>query len=151
GCGKTAVGTALATLMGREFLDTDALIVGRAKKSIPEIFAENGEAAFRTLEREIVTDCGAHTGVVIATGGGAPLFSENRAALRQNSRVFLIERDMLATEGRPLSKDTDTLKRMATERAPYYVACSDSRVKNNAAPEDTAQTILELFNENSCH
>ncbi|MCL2343531.1 MAG: shikimate kinase, partial [Firmicutes bacterium] len=150
GCGKTAVGAALAALTGRTFLDTDALVEERTKKSIPAIFAEEGESAFRALEREAVADCGACTGVVIAAGGGAPLFAENRAALRQNSRVFLIERDLLATEGRPLSKDAETLKRMATERAPYYAACADARIKNNAAPEDAARKIWELFNENSC-
>jgi len=144
GCGKTAVGNALAALTGRELLDTDAIIEERVKKSIPQIFAEDGEATFRALECKSVAECGTRTGVIISTGGGAIISFENRAALKQNSRVFWLERDVLATEGRPLSKDAETLRRMAIEREPFYVACADVKIKNNAAPEGAAREIIHM-------
>ena len=143
GCGKTAVGMALAALTGRELLDTDALVAAAAQKSIPAIFAESGETAFRALEREAVAAASRRAGVIISTGGGAPLLPENQAALRENGRVYLLSRQTLATDGRPLSGDAAALRRMALLRGPFYAACADARIKNDARPEDAARAILE--------
>ncbi|MEG1873116.1 MAG: shikimate kinase, partial [Ruthenibacterium sp.] len=87
GCGKTRTARLLAARTGRELLDTDAMVVARTGKSIPQLFTQEGEAAFRRLEAEAVAEAGARTGVIIATGGGAPLTEQNRRALRQNGRV----------------------------------------------------------------
>ena len=70
GCGKSTVGRALARRQGKAFLDLDRLIEERAGKSIPAIFAQEGEEAFRTLESWAVREAGARTGCVISTGGG---------------------------------------------------------------------------------
>ena len=90
GSGKSSVGRALARRMGRPFVDCDGEIVKRAGKSIPEIFAREGEAAFRALEAAVIADVCREKGQVIATGGGAVLREENVRAMRQNGAVLLI-------------------------------------------------------------
>jgi shikimate kinase / 3-dehydroquinate synthase len=80
--GKSAVGRALAARLGRPFIDSDHEIAARAGKSIAQIFAEDGEAAFRRLEREVIASLAAAPGsAVIATGGGALVDEANYAAL----------------------------------------------------------------------
>ena len=149
GSGKSSVGAAVAERLNRELLDTDLLIEKSAGMRIPEIFARFGEAEFRKLERTICAECGKQTGKVIATGGGAPLFQENVAALRQNGRVYLLTRALsdLATEGRPLSKDTATLAVMEQERLPFYQAASDQTIRNHASVPAAALAIEEDFYE----
>lgn len=147
GCGKTRLGGLIAKALGRELLDTDLLVEEKAKISIPGIFEKHGEARFRELEREAVAGCGKRTGMVIATGGGAPLYEENRLNLRQNGKIFLIRRDMekLPTQGRPLSKDRETLRGMELERMPVYEAFADAVIDNNGSPEVAVSAILEEF------
>jgi len=70
GAGKSSVGRLLARRMGRCFVETDDMITAREGRSIPEIFAERGEAHFRALEEETVRLLALKSGVVIATGGG---------------------------------------------------------------------------------
>ena len=119
GSGKTTVGKCLARLSGKPFVDLDQEIVKRAGKSIPEIFAQEGEGAFRKLEHEILTEACAKSGQIIATGGGAVLWSENRGAMRRTGRVYRLRRRLedLPTQGRPLSQ-AGKLEEM--ERAIYY-------------------------------
>ena len=106
GCGKSSVAKLVAKKTGREFFDTDTEIENREGKSIPEIFKANGEEYFRNTEAQITAEISKKNGCVISTGGGCVLNRENLLALRQNGRLFLIERDinLLATKGRPLSK-----------------------------------------------
>src|SRR5690606_21716287 len=70
GTGKTTVGRRLADLLRRPFIDTDVEIAQRAGKSIPQIFAEDGEFVFRAMERELCAELAQRRGLVIATGGG---------------------------------------------------------------------------------
>jgi shikimate kinase len=70
GCGKSTVGQALARRLDFEFVDTDRLIEAQAGRTIPEIFAQEGEAAFRARERAVVESLAARERLVIATGGG---------------------------------------------------------------------------------
>lgn len=151
GSGKTTVGAAVAKSLGRELFDADAEIVKAAGKSIPDIFAEEGEEGFRRRESETVRVLSAKQGVVIATGGGAPLRAENRLNLQANGLVVYIVRDLsaLPTEGRPLSFGAD-LGAMYRARHPVYSAFADITVDNSAAPEDAAREITEKFNESSC-
>lgn len=149
GCGKSSVGAELAARTGRQFMDIDALVEAKEKKSIPAILAQEGEAAFRDLESAALRNASAGHGLVIATGGGAVLRLENRTALRQNGRVYLLARDLsqLPTEGRPLSKDLAT---MYKARLPFYQEAADLRVDNNGELEQTADTILEGFYAHPC-
>lgn len=127
GCGKSTIGGILAEITGKEYRDMDAEIEKLAGKTIPEIFAEDGETVFREMETEIAEMLGKEKGLVISTGGGAVLKKRNVEALSQNGKMIYIQRpiDSLEKKGRPLSKDLDTLKQMAKDRASYYEKAAD--------------------------
>ena len=133
GSGKSTIGRLIAELTGKRFIDMDAEIEARAKITIPEIFEKYGEKHFRDLESETAADLGKEHGLVIATGGGAVLRPENADALRQNATVIHTERPVssLPTDGRPLSKDIDTLIRMEKDRLPIYKAAADITFDNS--------------------
>lgn len=153
GSGKTTLGQAVAAAMGRELVDCDAEIVRRAGKSIPDIFAQDGEDAFRALEGDVLRDvCRGH-GLVISTGGGAVLRPENRNAMRQNGRVCLIRRpiEALPRDGRPLSESADAVARLWQVRRAAYEATADYSVANDETVETAAERIREGFYEAARH
>lgn len=131
GCGKSTIGKKLAAEQGKKFVDTDVLVEQKAGKSIPDIFKEEGEAAFRALETEVIETVGKENGQVIATGGGSVLNLENVRNLKQNGTVVFIKRDLdkLATGGRPLSMGGD-LAEMYKKRLPLYQAAADTVMEN---------------------
>ena len=147
GCGKSTVGRALAEQTGRPFIDLDGEIVRRAGKAIPEIFREDGETAFRELESRALAEVCGQSGQIIATGGGAVLRPENRAAMRRSGRVYFLRRELerLPTQGRPLSQAGD-LREMYRARLPLYQAAADAEADNDSSgPEETARTIWRDF------
>ena len=146
GCGKTTVGRETARLSGRSFLDLDEEIIRRAGRPIPEIFAREGEQAFRELESQALADACAGNGQVIATGGGAVLRPENRSAMRRTGRVYFLRRelDALPTDGRPLSQ-TGNLAEMYRRRLPLYEETADAAVDNGAGAAQTAEVIWKDF------
>ena len=148
GSGKSTVGALLSELTGREAIDIDQRIADRAGCSIPEIFARGGEAEFRRLEQEETARAGALSGKILLTGGGVVKTPENRAALRQNGRVYHLLRDLevLPTDGRPLSQGAD-LAAMWREREPLYRAFRDVTADNNGPAADTARAIWRDFCE----
>ena len=148
GSGKSTIGAALAQLSGRTLIDLDEQIVLAAEKTIPEIFAESGEAAFRALEREQAQRWGKESGLILVTGGGVVKDERNFQALRQNGRVYQITRDLalLPREGRPLSLTTD-METMQRERAPLYARFRDVSITNETSPEDAAERIWRDFCE----
>ena len=94
GSGKTTIGKRLADQLWQPFVDTDELIVRKAGKSIREIFDQQGEAAFRDLESQVVRDALLLQEQVISLGGGALLREENRAALKASGhRVIYLKCD----------------------------------------------------------
>ena len=150
GCGKTTVGQALARLTGREAIDIDQRIVERAGRTIPDIFAKDGEAAFRALEREETAEAGKLSGKILLTGGGVVKDQRNYAPLRQNGRIYQLQRDLavLPTDGRPLSAGAD-LEAMYAQRSPLYARFRDAAIDNNGTVEDTAAAIWRDFLEHS--
>ncbi len=148
GSGKTSVGGALAKLSGKPFVDLDGEIVKKAGKPIPEIFAQEGEAAFRDLEAEVLAAACSRSGQIIATGGGAVLRPENRAAMRRTGRVYLLRRrlESLPVQGRPLSQ-AGSLEEMERVRRPLYEAAADVSVPNEISPEEAAGQIWRDFCE----
>lgn len=150
GCGKTTVGRELARLSGKPFVDLDEEIVRRADKPIPEIFRAEGEETFRELEAQVLADVCAQSGQVIATGGGAVLRVENRAAMRRTGRVYFLRRGLeeLPTDGRPLSQK-GSLEEMYRVRKPLYSAAADAVIDNSAALKETAALIWRDFCEHS--
>ena len=147
GCGKSAVGRELARRMGRPFADLDKLIEEQAGRTIPEIFAQEGEAAFRSLESQVVREAGRETGRVVSTGGGVVTRQENRAPLRQNGVIVHLTRDLslLSKKGRPVSQGTD-LGELWAQRAPLYRAFADITVENSGTIQETAGKIEKELN-----
>ena len=150
GCGKTTVGQALAKLTGQEAVDVDQRIVARAGCSIPEIFARDGEAAFRALEREETAEAGKLSGKIILTGGGVIMDQRNYGPLHQNGRIYHLIRDLdiLPTDGRPVSQSTD-LHALWERRAPFYARFRDAAIENSGTVEETAAAIWRDFCEHS--
>jgi shikimate dehydrogenase len=145
GSGKTTVGTQLAEAMSRPFLDTDALIGETYGKAPAQIITEQGEHAFRDMESQIIRDVSAHTGCVIATGGGAVLRRENIDLLRRNGRIIFLDRpvsQLLPTEDRPLSSSKEAILQRYNERYPLYCAAADKTVAGST-PEDTVKELLK--------
>ena len=145
GCGKSTVSALLGQALKREVVDTDSLVVENEKRSIPEIFASYGEEYFRACETKAVADCTKKSTLIIATGGGAVLREENRYFIKQNSFVVWLKRDFnrLATEGRPLSKSIDDIKKIEQVRTPVYASLADAEIEVDDDPQVTLSKILE--------
>lgn len=144
GCGKSSVGSRVAHQLNKPFIDTDTEIERRAGKSIPEIFASEGEEAFRQLETQVLADVTSRSGCVIATGGGVVTREENLPLLRQNGRVIFLERpvELLSRKGRPLSSSEEAVRQLYRERFPLYVAVSDLRIRNTRSIPGAVSSIL---------
>ena len=148
GSGKSTVGRVLARQLGRELVDTDTEIIRLAKKPIPEIFAQRGERGFRDLESQVIQEVSRRTGLVIATGGGAILREENVRRLRQNGRIYFLDRpaeDILPTDDRPLARDMEAVRQRYAERYPRYTSTADAAVPVRGSAEDVAAAIREEF------
>lgn len=146
GSGKTTIAKVLANRLSKDFVDTDLEIVKKTGKSIEDIFETGSELIFRNYESSVITAIGKRTNQVIATGGGAVTTPKNKAALRQNSIVIFIERELaeLETNGRPLSKTVD-LGFMYKNRLPFYEDFSDLTVEVAENPQKTAQKIIDAL------
>ena len=144
GSGKSVVGRILAEKAGKPLADTDDLIVRKAGKSIPDIFREDGESVFRDLESAVIRELSKQGAQIISTGGGAVLRPENVAALRQNGRLFWLNRspeDLVPTEDRPLADTQAKMKQLYLEREPVYRAAADEIIPVTGSPEETAGRI----------
>ena len=146
GCGKSTLGRLLAKETGKKFVDADAEIETLAGKSIPEIFAEDGEEEFRRLETEVLANLGKQSGLVIATGGGCVTRERNYPLLHQNSRILWLRRDpdLLPTDGRPLSQKTPPAVLYA-QRESLYKAFSDAAIDNEGTRGETLTKILNIL------
>ena len=146
GCGKSAVGRALAKALDRPFIDADGEIVKAAGCSIPDIFAAEGEAGFRARETAALSDLGKGSGAVLATGGGCVTRAENYPLLHQNGVIVWLKRDLskLPTAGRPLSQ-RNSAETLYQQRRDKYAAFADITVDNNGPLEDTVSHILEAL------
>jgi len=153
GAGKTTVGRALAERRGLEFRDTDLDVEHAAGKSVHDIFIDDGEAAFRELERLAVARAlGEHDGV-LALGGGAVLDASTRAALSGHRVVFLDVGLAAASErvgfnrSRPLLvlNPRSELQRMLTERRPAYETVASDVVDTNGRDVEDIVTEIETL------
>lgn len=150
GCGKSTIAQAVAQELGRACVDLDAEIEREAGKSIPEIFAQDGEEAFRAAETRAARQF-SRENAVLTTGGGCVLRAENAQALRANSLVVWLKRaiDQLPREGRPLS--VGNLYEMEQKRAPYYLAASDVQIENQGSVEEVAAAVVAALREGAVH
>nr|WP_319489138.1 shikimate kinase [uncultured Caproiciproducens sp.] len=155
GSGKTSVGSLLAKITGRTFVDMDHYIEKREGMTIAEIFSARGEEAFRIMEREAAKELSLQYGLIIATGGGALLNPENTAALKENGVVVLLDasldviRDRLSGDvSRPLLDGPDRkekMQRLYSERVGVYRAAADFKVDADGCVIRIAEEIRELL------
>jgi shikimate kinase len=135
GAGKTTVGRQLARRLSRSFIDADHEIEARTGVRIPLIFDIEGEAGFREREAKVIAELATRTDLVVATGGGAVLRGENRAALRQGGTVIYLQAspDLLYERtrldpNRPLLQVDDPRKKLEdlfAQRDPLYREVAD--------------------------
>lgn len=130
GAGKSSIGTRLADLLNREFMDTDALVEEKAGRRIFDIFQEEGEECFRKRETEAVQEAVARSPGVIATGGGSVLTACNRDLLWSQGKVYYLKasiRCLVArvakSKDRPLLQESDPamkLEGLLRQRSVFY-------------------------------
>lgn len=146
GCGKSSVGRRLAQRLGLPFLDADTEIETAAGMTIPEIFAQRGEAEFRDGERRVIRRILTTSApLVLATGGGAFMNAETRNAVAQyglslwlKAEPEVLMRRVRKRANRPLLQTADpegTLRRLLAEREPLY-GLADITVHSREEPHD---------------
>jgi shikimate kinase len=139
GTGKSTVGRLLAARLGRDLVSTDAEIVKRAQRTIPEIVAQEGWEYFRDLESSVCRELAGRDQLVIDTGGGAILRAQNVEALKKNSTVVwltasveTIAKRIGGDRQRPSLTGTnsfvDEIRDVLRERTPKYQAAADHRI-----------------------
>lgn len=144
--GKTSVGTKIASLTGKQFIDTDVEIVKTEGTDIPTIFATKGEAYFRNSEAKIIEDVSKLNGFVIATGGGAVLRKANVDNLKQNGKIYFLDRSLsklMPTEDRPLSRDREAIEKRYNERYHIYRGVADVIVNGDGTVDEVAELLYK--------
>ena len=150
GVGKTTVGKALGEEMGRTCVDVDHELE-KEIGNISTYITEQGEAAFREKEAEMIAKFGTQTGLIISTGGGCVTVPKNFAHLRQNGRIYQLTQPVenLSTSGRVLSSGgIERLRELEATRIPMYESFAQCIVEHNRNAPETVATILEDFDAN---
>lgn len=152
GSGKSTVGRLLAVRLGRPLLDTDNLIVDLAGRTIPELFAAEGEAAFRIVERQAVAQAVDGPPAVIATGGGAPVDAANREVLWRGNFVVWLDAPVATLvgrlgrggAGRPLLADgvAERLTALSSARRQIYATAHLRLDTSRCSASDVTAAIL---------
>jgi shikimate kinase len=159
GTGKSTIGRLCAARLGYTFQDSDSLIEVRAGGPVARVFAEQGEQAFRQMERDVIAKLSTTPGLVIATGGGAILDPQNVANLRAQGRIILLlaapeallkrvgdtrTRPLLASAPDPRAR----IEALLAERTPHYERAAHHRVDTtDRAPRDIASEIVAWFRQ----
>jgi len=152
-CGKTSVGAIVAARTGAPFRDLDAMIETQRGATIAEIFAREGEVAFRDLEARLLPRALEH-GAVAALGGGTPLRDGNWSLIRERAVTVwldvplpvLMARAAPGADRRPLlgGRDEVGLRALLEARLPRYRE-SDHRVDASGEPEAVAEEVCRLW------
>ncbi len=157
GAGKSAVGRRLAARLERKLVSTDAEIVKRAHRTIPEIVAKEGWEYFRDVESDICRELAGHDQLVIDTGGGAILRTQNVEALKKNGTVFWLETSVRTITKRiggdaqrPSLTGTksfvDEIQDVLQERTPKYQAAADHVIKtDDRSIDQMVEALLALL------
>ena len=156
GCGKSTVGVRLAKRLGCPFVDMDAYIEEQAGRSIPEIFAQDGEAHFRDLETQAVRELAARDGV-IACGGGAMLREENAKIAAGHGQVLFLDVPFatcylrIANTDRPIVRRStrEELYQLYRKRRGIYRRHSTQRIDAAHSPTAVVNAITELLGQST--
>ncbi len=158
GCGKSTTGRKVAALMGMNFIDLDKYIEERYFKSVPDLFALEGEQSFREKERQALQEVAQFEDIVVGTGGGAPCFFDNMKLMNDAGITIYLAPDIETLTSRLLKskterplivgKSTEELQqfiRHALEvRGPFYEQSKIIiRGKNDIQPEEVFMLINE--------
>ena len=155
GTGKSSVGQIVAQQLHFTFLDTDHVIESRTGKSISDLFAQDGEPAFRELEKKIVAELATRKKTVISTGGGLPVNPDNLASLKTHALTVCLwasaekiwERVRSQTH-RPLLNEPDPLakiKKLLEQREPFYRQADVLLNTEMRALKDVAQQVIHQY------
>ncbi len=145
GSGKTTVGKRLAKMCGKTLVDSDAQVEKTAGRAIKDIFAAQGEAAFRQMEAEAIAAIAKQDGRIIATGGGAVIDPANVRNLRQNSILVWLDKPaetLSLNDKRPLSPNRAANIKLYQQRLPLYQAAADIKIENCGTADEAANAIL---------
>ena len=153
GVGKTTVGRLLADRLGRRYLDSDEQVVANTGRTVPELFAESGEAGFRAEEKRALKEAAAaDEPAIVSVAGGAVLDPENRALLRETGTVVWLRAELSTMalrvgrgDGRPLLGDDPAaaLARLYPQRQPLYEDIADVVVDvDDVRPEAVVDSIV---------
>jgi shikimate kinase len=157
GCGKSTLGRKLAAALQLSFIDLDTFLEEKYFKTIPQIFAEEGEAGFRVKEQKVLHEVAAFDNIIVATGGGAPCFFDNMEVMNNSGfcifldieTTSLVNRLIHAKTERPIIKGKspdelhDFIEQMMQKRRPFYEKAHYILKGNEITPEQ----VMELLNE----
>ncbi len=158
GCGKSTIGRKVAALIGINFIDLDKYIEERNFKSVPDIFAQEGEESFRVKERQALEEVAQFEDIVIGTGGGAPCFFDNMKLMNEAGITIYLAPDIEILAFRLLKSKTDRpliagkspeelkifIQQALEKRGPFYEQSKIIiRGKNEINPEDVYRLIKE--------
>lgn len=164
GSGKSTLGRALGRLTGMEFIDLDHYIENRFHKTIRDIFATEGEARFRDIERRMLVEVSQFEDVVIACGGGTPCFGDNMELMNRAGTTVVLDTSMAKLTSRlkrgrhkrPLiaGMDDERLEAFIADnlesRRPFYDKAThrfaSDLLENEVEIDDTATRFINLFN-----
>lgn len=153
--GKSTVGKIIAEKLGRKFFDTDEIIENETGIKISDIFAKYGEKHFRDIENKIIKDkILPLSSAVVATGGGVPLREENIDALRQNGRIYFIDRPLeflVPTCDRPLASSKEQIEKRYYERYDIYRRTCDVTIDADGDADYVANKIIGDFQNENIH
>ncbi|MBN1967280.1 MAG: shikimate kinase [Anaerolineae bacterium] len=155
GTGKSTVGRLAADRLGLIFVDTDVVIAAEVGGSIADIFARHGEAEFRRIEAEVCIRAARESGQVIATGGGALLSPQVRAALADGGLLVcltchldeIIRRVGMGSERPLFAAERDTLARLLAARAAMYASIPHQVNTTSLSPAQAAEEVIRLWQQ----
>lgn len=159
GTGKSAVGPLAARTLGYTYIDLDRVIAEAARMTVPEIFAQEGEASFRARESEALAEVSAREGCVVSTGGGVVLSEANRRRMAETGHVVcltaspeaIVRRTRRGRARRPLLAGEDDLdakvRTLLAEREPFYRECHHIVDTTDRSVDAVAEEIVTLHRE----
>jgi 3-dehydroquinate synthase len=155
GTGKTAVAHLVARALGWDAVDADDVIEARTGRAVPDIIQENGELAFRAMEAVTFTELAPRQRVVVAAGGGAPVYEPTRRAIVEAGLVMLLQASPAVTEvrvaaddktrARPLRGDVSGVARRMDQRAAVYSQADFTLETDVLTVEEVAEEIVRLY------
>ena len=150
GSGKSTLGRMLAKKTGKAFYDSDSEIEKQTGMCIPDYFSKYGEDGFRAIETGVIKRLSLLGGIVIATGGGTVIRSENIDSLAKNGIIVYLDRpisDIKITSNRPLTRSVDDLKKKYYERHEMYEKSADITVMVKGSEKSTLSTLINALKD----